>query len=143
MSIKALSMSSSRKFESQFDSAKGTPEATVWEIGTLDSRITGKIRDMATTITIDPKAMKDEVDTNINTNEMHFQAAMYGLRGWSKFVDEKGKDIKFKTVKRNLGGQSYSVVDADILALVPQIVVTEIGQEVMKDNLLSEEEGNG
>lgn len=143
MSIKALSMGSERDFVSKFDTAADTPDATIFKIGTLDGRMTGRIRDMATTMIIDPKALDEQVNTTINTNEMHFQAAMYGLRGWENFSDEKGDDVKFKTVKRTHGGQSYKVVNPEILSLVPQSVITEIGMEVMKDNDLSDEEGNG
>jgi hypothetical protein len=43
----------------KYDSAKGTPEATKFTIGTLDSRVYGRLKDMATSITVDPTNPQD------------------------------------------------------------------------------------
>ena len=144
MSIMALKMGAVRKYVSQFDTAKDEKngEPTVWLIGTLDGRITGRIRDKATTLTVNTKSINDEVETNINTNEMHFEACLYGLRGWENFKDEKGNDIPFKTKKMLHGGQQYQVVDVELLRSVPQIVLAELGMEIMKENMMSDDEGN-
>jgi hypothetical protein len=123
---------------SKHDDAKGTPEETVFEIGTLDSRIMGRITDKATTMSIDPTRPDDEVDTQINSSAVAFETVMYGLRGWQNFVDADGKEIPFKTAKRNHGGQSYRVVDEEVLKQVPRVVIMELAEEIRRDNELSE-----
>jgi hypothetical protein len=142
MAIKGLSLSSIRVYESKLDPAKGTPEATKWQLGTLDSRVMGMIKDMATSFTVNPAAPTDEVETSINRNEVNFQLVSYGLRGWSGFVDDKGNDLPFKKLTRRHGGSTYDVVDPDSIKLIPQAIIEELANEIGKDNEVSEVEGN-
>jgi len=141
MAIVGLSLAATRPFQSRLDSARGTPEATTFRLGTLDSRILGKIKDMATTINVDPTQPDDEVSTSINGNEVNFQTVAYGLKGWENFKDAKGNDIAFQTLTRRHSGQVYEVVDPEVLKLVPQAVLAELAYEITRDNEVSETEG--
>lgn len=138
--IKGIKLDAVRNYVSNLDPAKGTDEATVFELGTLDSRIMGRITDKATTMSINPNRPDDEVDTTVNASEVAFETVQYGLRGWKNFVDDDGKEIPFKTTKRNHGGTSYRVVDEDVLKMLPRAVIVELAAEIRKDNELSEAE---
>lgn len=140
MPIIGITLDSARDFVSSYDDAAGTPEATVFRIGTLDSRIFGLIRDKSTTMQVDPSRPSDEVQTQINANEVAFMAVQYGLRGWKNFRDSGGNDIPFKTIKRYHAGQSYTVVDPSILMRLPSVVLTELADEIRKDNEITEVE---
>lgn len=142
MSIIGLSLEATRPYQSRLDPAKGTDEATVFRLGTLDSRIMGKIRDLATTINVDPSQPDDEVETSINQNEVFFQTVSYGLKGWEKFKDKNGNDIEFATITRRHSGQVYQIVDPDKLKLLPQSIIVELAQEIQKDNEVSNAQGN-
>lgn len=138
MAIIGLKLDAERNYESNLDSAKGTKEATVFQIGTLDSRIFGRIKDQATRFVVDPNAPNDEVETAVNASEVNFQTVQYGLRGWKNLRDDAGNDIPYKTVKRTHGGQSYRVCDPEQLKLVPQAVIEELAHEIARSNEVSE-----
>jgi hypothetical protein len=137
MPIVGITLDAERSFESKYDSEKGKVSATKWKIGTLDSRIAGRLKDMATSITLDPTKAEEEITTNINSHDVAFYTVVYGLRGWTNFKDAAGKDIKFKTAKRNHGGDSYTVADPEVVKKIPQVVLSELAAEINKDNELS------
>ncbi len=139
MAIKALTLDNEWEFQSEHDPMKGKAGATVFMLGALDSRIFGKIRDMATRVHVDPNRPDDEVESSIAQSEVWWHACLFGIRGWKNFKDGSG-DVKFKTTIRNVSGKSYTVVDEEILRLLPGEIVTEIAQEVMKGNTLEEED---
>jgi hypothetical protein len=140
MPIIGISLDAERVVESQYDSAKGTPEATKFTIGSLDSRLNGRLKDMATSLTVDPTNPNDEITTNINANEVAFQTVCFGLRGWENFNDGNGKPIKFKTRKQTMGANSYTIADPDLVRLLPEDVVSELAEHIRKDNNVSEVE---
>jgi len=141
MPIVGIALASERKYESDLDPSKGTPEATQFILGTLDSRIYGRLKDSATSIHVDPtKGEAESVTTTINSNEVAFNTVVYGLRGWENFVGEDGKEIKFKSSKRTHGSHSYKVADPEMVKLIPQAVLSELSEQIKKDNDLSEDE---
>lgn len=138
MPIIGISLSAEREYQSRFDPAKDTPEATVFSLGTLDSRVFGKLRDMATTIQVDPSRPEDEVSTTVNLNEINYATVQFGLKGWRNFRDATGNDIPFKTTRRAVGGSTYHVVDNDTLKRLPAAVISELADEIRRDNELTE-----
>jgi len=141
MPIICLTLADTKIVESDQDIAKGTEKATKFKIGTLDSRVIGKLKDQSTSIGVgaammaggsaDPDA---EVDLQVDQNDMFFKACQFGLRGWSNLQDKQGNDIRFETYRRNIGGKSYDVVKDEILSLIPQTVIAEIGRKIVDLN---------
>jgi hypothetical protein len=140
MAIRALNIEASRKVQSKLDPDYGKDEASTFEVGTLDSRISGMLRDKATTVSVNPSALEEEVDTSINMSEVNFLTCMYGIRGWKNVKDRQGNELAFKTLSRMHGGKSYRVVDAELLKLIPQAVIEELAAEIKKDNEVTEPE---
>jgi polyisoprenoid-binding protein YceI len=140
MPITGISLSAERAYESELDDAKGTPEATKFTLGTLDSRVYGRLKDSATSIHLDPsKAEEQSVTTTINSNDVAFNTVVYGLRGWENFMVD-GEPVKFKTAKRTHGQHSYTVADPELVKLIPQAVLLELAEQIRKDNDLDEDE---
>lgn len=142
MGIKALKLDAVRPFISASEERKDgklvdEANATIWEIGTLDSRIAGRIRDMATTVSVDPNAPDEDVNTQINLAEVNYQTVMFGLKGWKNFRDADGNDIPFRTKSRTFSGGTYRVVDPDLMKLIPMHVIDELAAEIKKDNEVS------
>ena len=140
MPIVGITLDTTREFVSSYDDAKGTPEATVFIIGTLDSRIFGLLRDKGTTLQVDTSRPNDEVQTQINASEVAFLTVQYGLKGWKNFRDAAGNDLVYKTVRRTHSGQTYSVVDPEILKRLPSAIITELAEQIRSDNEMSESE---
>lgn len=143
--IIGLNLAATRQHVLSFDPAKGQPDeatnATVFHYGTLDSRLMGKLKDMATKIGMDAVAMADEsakVDLVIEQNEMLFLACQFGLRGWGNFRDDTNNDIEFKTVRRSIVGRTYDVLDENVLRRLPQRGIIELGQTIIENNDLSD-----
>lgn len=138
MSIFGLDLSATEMYELSFDTAKGTPDATVFELATLDSRIMGRIRDETTTLTLDRS--EAVVDTQVNTQEMRFKAAMYGLRGWTNLNTRAGKQIVFATSEVTIGGFPYQVADPALLRQLPSEAIQEIGERIISRNTVTADE---
>jgi hypothetical protein len=136
MPIYGLSLAATQKIHSQYDDAPDD-EKTVFEIGTLDSRVAGLIRDKATSVTVNQSAPDDEVESNVNMNAVYFEACVYGVKGFERFKDKDGNDIGARFLKRFHGGVSYKVMDPAIVALLPNPVVVELGQKILAGNELS------
>lgn len=142
MAIIGMDLSTEKKFVFSGDSAKGTKDETVFRYGTLDSRILGILQDKATSVKVNPSAPDEDVDTQINSKAFQFEVVQFGCRGWSNFKAANGDDIEFKTVKLNRGGKSYTVVDPDVMARIPGIVLDEFAQKIMSANEMTPDEGN-
>ncbi|QSY98655.1 hypothetical protein J2J97_31795 (plasmid) [Rhizobium bangladeshense] len=137
MAIKALKLGSTRKYESVYDEDRGTEHATVWIIGTLDSRTAGRIKDQATRFVVDANAPDEEVATVISTSEVNYQRVQYGLKGFERFQDEDGNDVAYQTVSKRHGGQSYQIVSDSVMQKIPQDIIAELAAEIAKGNELT------
>lgn len=140
MSIIGLDLDATRVYELKRDPDRGTPEATRFTLGTIDSRVYGKIRDKSTAFKVDPKAPDDEVETSINQEETNFETCQFGITHWDNFVDPKGVEIVFKTIKRNMKGKSYTIVDPEVLCRLPRADLSELATEISKENDVTEDD---
>lgn len=143
MSITALTLGEVRVHESRYDPAKGTDDATRWHIGTLDSKIMGKIKDKATTLLVDPAKPDDEIQTSVNMEAVNWMTVQFGVPLWENFVDKNGDEVEYRTKKHYMGGKSYRIVHDDAMSLIPLAVIRELADEIRSSNELDEEgEGN-
>jgi hypothetical protein len=138
MSIKALNLTATEKYELSFDDAKGTPEASTFTLRSLDSRVIGRIRDSSSTLTLDQS--ENELQTNVNMNEMNFQWVQFGLAGWTKFYDENSNAIDIAFVSETIGGYVYQVVSPAVMRLLPDIAITELADRIQKRNTMTKAE---
>ncbi len=136
--IVGLTLNSQVAYQSKSDPDYGTEKATTFQLGSLDSRIVGKLRDDATSFAVNPNAPEEEVDVSIGQNELYYLACMFGLKGWTNLVDSDGNDIRYRTRKRNVAGRTYEVVDDMTLSRIPQGVLVELGREILEANEVSE-----
>lgn len=139
MPIVGLSLEATREYQSKFDPDVGTPQASRFTISTLDSRVAGKLKDMGTTMHIDPTRPDDDVATSVNMEDVNFQTVQFGVSAWENVVDDKGQPIEYKTVGRRLAGKSYKIIHEDVLSLLPLSVINELAEEVRKVNELEED----
>lgn len=144
MAITALDFSTTKRHICSFD--KGEPP-TVFEYGTLTSGDVGAIRDAVTKITFKGDLKDSEVDeegrdftTQVNTSAMNREAVRRGLRGWENLMDSKGKPITFKTRTREIDRVQREVVPDDLLNLLPLPVIAELGEKILEENSLKEED---
>lgn len=143
MSIRALSLASTREYVSTLDphhpdrKNADPAKATKWQLGTLDSRLYGYLRDITTEIvqTEDGQAAR-----RLAVNKMYREAVRFGLRGWSNFKDERGREIERKTEEFALGGQVYVVLTDAVLNLIPGDVIADLGAEIKRGNELTEDD---
>ena len=139
MSLVGLRADATREFQSSHDPAKGTDDATVFTLGTLTARVQVFLRDQATKFKPDPEN-PDKVIADFLPNSAAYETVRFGLRGWRNFKDEKGNDLPFKTVKKNLGGREYEFVSEESIELLHADIIRELSEELSKLNNLSEEQ---
>lgn len=144
MAIKALDLTTTKKHILSFD--KGDPP-TIFELGTLTSGDVGAIRDGATKITFKGDVAEDQVaeegrdfTTQVNTSKMNREAVRRGLRGWENLDDGRGGVAPFKTITREIDRKQREVVPDDLLDRLPLAVITELGEKILEDNALTEDE---
>lgn len=138
MPITTLNLSATKDITSKYDSAKDTPEATVFSIRALDARVMGQINDAATSFaSADPSRIDPRGATILNVHEANFKTAQFGLTGWRNVRDAAGNDVPFKTVKRLVLGAEYDVIDPELLKTLPGVVIDEIGLAVKQFNAVT------
>lgn len=141
--IIGLSLDESLEYVSQFDPDKDKPDGnpTKFKLNTLDSRVMGHLRDRSTRLSVNPNAgPNDNVDTEVAMNEVNFEMVQFGLGGINPFVDQKGNEIPFKTVKRNLRGKSYEIVSDDVISRLPMKVIAELAGKLRELNNMGEDD---
>lgn len=143
MAIKGLSMGSTTEYVSKLDPAKGSDreleDGTVFVLGTMSSRVQAAIKDKATAFRQDPdsKGVEDadpEMIAEFRPNESVYLTVQFGLRGWRHFLDDAGNEIKFETVKRQLGGQTYDVVAPACMDSLGLELARELSDRITKLN---------
>lgn len=144
MAIKAINLGTLKSIT--FPADKEDP--TVWDIGAIDSRVLGHLRDKATDLKINPDDPEAGADISLGMNEFHFQVAQFGLKGFTNFQGEdekkpgKVKDVMYGTQRKTVGKVSYEVCDDVIVAMIPGNVLQFIASQVLEMNNLGEDEGN-
>ena len=138
MAIMGLDLTATERFVSDKDPAKGTPDETILILGTLDANILGHIQDKLTQY--EPTPDGESATAKVNVHEAAILAAQFALQGWENFKDTKANDIEFKTKKRYVGGKSYSIVDPDVIKIVPLDIIMEMYRQVRDGNTLKAEE---
>lgn len=141
MPIKTLKLTGTFDHVSAFDDAKGTPEATVFNLRMLDSRVMGQLRDSATSYTSpNPEAIDTRGATILNIHEANFKTTQFGIVGWRNLFDDEGNEIKFATVIRFIGSSKYDVCDPEILKTLPQSVIDELAVAIKNGNIVTKDE---
>ena len=141
MALHGIALEATKDFQSSFDPDIGTPSATTFKLRTLDSRVMGYLRDKFTKFTrsiSDPD--DDAASTQVNVNEVAFEAAQFGIETITNFKDGGGNDIEMKTKVMRLGGKPYKVIDADIIRRLDTRILLEIYRELTTFNQLTEAE---
>ena len=134
MALIGLSLAGTTVYESDLDSAKGTPEASRFKIGSLDMTVLSTILDRALVFV---SGQGEEQATQIRMNEVNAELVRFGVIGWENFKDSAGNDIAVETVKRNVGVKTYKVLsDASLKALGIELI-NELGAEVKRNNTVT------
>lgn len=134
MAIKGISIFESEEYISRTDTEKDKSKATIFILGSLDVSTKARLQD-------NMMAMEsDGINTNIKTNRntVYLEAVRYGLKGWKNFIDEKGNEIKFDTVKRLVSGGEIDIPSDESLNRLPSNIIRELGEKILNVNSLSE-----
>lgn len=139
MSLVGIRLNATREYQSkELDDNYGTPEAVVFKLGTLSSRVLVLLRDAATKFVPDPNDMT-QVTAQFLPNHSAYETVRYGLRGWVNFRDVDGDDIPFNTLQRNVSGISMDAVDDETMDVIPIDLIRELAEAITEDNVLDEE----
>ncbi len=140
MAIRGLNLGQTWDYQSDKDPDKGTSEATTFVLRTLDSRVMGYLRDGVAKVFVDHNKPDDMAETQINMQEMNFQTGQFGIDSWTNLIDTDGSPIEFRTVSKRLGGKEYKIVATDVMCRLPIAVISELAEEIRKDNELSDDD---
>ncbi len=138
MAITAVDVGKTRDYIAKNDPDRENP--TVWKLGILDARIKSYLEDAATSFEFGAGGAEGQAKTTLNLNAQAVEIVRFGLKGFSNFVDVDGKEVKFDTIARAVGGKSYNVVAESVLSLIPYNTIKELAKDIQKDNEFSEQE---
>jgi hypothetical protein len=137
LAFKAVNLTKTIKYESDLDPAKGTEDATVFQLGAIDARVMGNIIDSS-------RETKYDVEGNTTDKVFQFNMSMllvrFGLKGISNYQDEDGKEVPFKTDTINFSGKSYVVCSEDIVKSMPLQLIAELAGKITDFNVVSEQD---
>lgn len=131
--LKALDLTALISFESPRDPAKGTDEATKFQLGAIPSRVYTALKDRSATFKADPTDQSDVLLFHGNTAARDY--VKYGLKGFTNY-----DNIAFKTVKERIGGKEYDVVADEILEAMDVDTIRELSIEIRKLSDIEKEE---
>lgn len=131
MALFALNLASTRDYESGSDPDKGTPGATVFKLGTIDSRVMAMLRDDAVT--------HGAAGTYIASRTQEFRVVQHGLRGVKNFASDKGP-IELTMIDVSVHGTKYAIVDPAVIAQFDPALIEELAAEIRSGNTVSKEE---
>ena len=141
MPIVGLAIDAERDFQSKYDPDRGKEDASVFIIGTLDSRIFGRIRDNLTEFRASAESqLNQQASASVKKNEVDFLTVQYGLRGWRNVHKHDGEALEFTTVNDNRFGKNYKIVSSQVLRQIPSSVISELAEEIVGSNALDEDE---
>lgn len=112
------------------------PEPTVWELGSVPSRVMSHIEDE----TAEVRDLSGAATATIKQNHTARELVRAGLRGWRNFQDDDGNEVSVPSRKRrNIGGVDVACLpDTEGLDLIPLPVIRELADELRKGNVVSE-----
>ena len=113
--------------------------ATVWQLGVLDSRISGQLSDKATRFRGNPDYPED-VAMEISPNDKAYRVVQMGLKGFRNFKDDDGNDVEFKTLAQATHSGSINVVINAILERLPAAIIRELSGVIERRNTVTDEE---
>ena len=147
MAIKGISMDSTAEYVSKLDPAKGTDreneDGTKFVLGTIASRVQTGIRDKSTAFRQDKEIEGDDptMMAEFRPNEATYLTVQFGVRGWKNFLEPDGdNEIPFKTINRQFGGTSYTVVSPESMDRLGLELLRELAEEIDKLNSPTAEE---
>lgn len=116
-------------------------EPTIFNIGALDSRISGMLADDSLVVGVNQNGEDEDADVKMARNQLAFKTVQFGLRDFTGFIDDDG-EVTYATEKKSVGGKAYDVAKQDIVARIPSDVLTWLSDEISQLNNLGEQEGN-
>jgi len=107
-----------------------SPDATVWQIGTLSSMLMKDLSD-------DLASVGEGGSLTLRNADNDVLAARLGLRGWSNFTDESGVALAFATEQVPFRGRRVEMLTEELTAMIPIPILREIGRKVKAANSLT------
>lgn len=138
MAIKALTLSRTKVHESDLDPAKGTPDATQFTIGAIDSYISSYVFDR--TLVFGESAGGEREVAQVKMNESNIDVVRFGLKGWKNFKDEDNNDVEFTTVERVVMGKKYVAASDECIARMDIALIRDLASAIREINVVTKDE---
>lgn len=138
MALVGMRIGEEVRYQSTTDPDRGKPEATIFRLVTLSSRIMARVKDRALRFMQD-EAQPGGASAEYLMNEMAYELVRHGLAGWENFKDGEGNDIPFTTKKVNVAGVDSHVVSEEAMSHLSLDLIQELAGELQRVNEPTEE----
>lgn len=138
MSFVAVCSGEVRNYESPNDPDPKSP--TKFKLGVIEHRVRLYIDDLTTEFEISSKNPKDSAKATMRVSLRGYNLVRFGLKGFENFKDKNGEDIGFSEDRIPVDGKSYTVVSEKVMTLLPYALISELAQQLDKQNTMSDEE---
>lgn len=104
------------------------PGATVFLLAGLDNFIDANILDNASNLI--GRDGSDEVKIQTMANATYLEIVKFGLRGWERFLDAGGNEVRFKSKKINKSGREYTIAAEESINLLQPDLIRELANKI-------------
>ena len=130
--------------EEDFAEREAAFKPTVWKVRTLDSKVLAILRDRAAKLFNDKTASGAiETSTRVSQRGYYFEVASLGLDEPENFLEPDGTKVRWETLKREIGGKTYTVVADNTLGKIEGDYIAELAEAIIAGNHVTAAEGNG
>jgi hypothetical protein len=135
MAINGLSLTETWDYYSRFDEAESDEFKTKWTLGSLDVNLRAVIGDNSMALQQGADGMVVQV---LKTASRNLETVRYGLKSVERFANPAGGEFKVEHEERIIAGKSYRAVKDSFLNLIPPLIISELAEEILTKNTLSE-----
>jgi hypothetical protein len=139
MALVGLDIAGTKQWTSPRDSAKGTPEATVFTLGTLTGRQRMYLKDSAIGFQSDD-TQESGMSMSFKSNQTAYEVVRLGLVGVENFLDKDGNEIALERVSTVVGGVTTQAVSEKFMCRLDDDTIRELSTEILGVNTLTEED---
>lgn len=139
MALIGLDIAGTRNWTSPRDPATGTPEATVWVLGTLTGRQRMYLKDSAIGFQSDD-TQESGMSMSFKSNQTAYEVVRLGLVSVKNFLDEQGNEIPLERVSVVVSGITTQAVSDKFMNRLDDDTIRELSTEILGSNTLTEED---
>ena len=136
MAKKCINLDATRKYICKEDKENSTE----FIIGMLPARVRAKILDETITFESSSDNPNDNAKAIIHSEDRRILGFKFGVKGWKNLLGPNDENMPYQSKSDFMGGLLVQAIPDDLINIIDPEVLSEVGEEVLKKNELTEKE---